>query len=76
MNYGNEPVLSFLYVGRASLHCGCRETVPLVFSQVTHFQQSLIFTMLTFSSFFVTALLGAIGSNAAPLIQERGMLLV
>jgi len=29
--------------------------------------------MLTFSSFFVAVLLGAIGSNAAPLIQERGI---
>ena len=30
--------------------------------------------MLPFSSLVITALLGAIASNAAPLVQERGML--
>jgi hypothetical protein len=40
------------------------------------FRQSLIVNMLAFTSFVITALLSATGSNAAPLIQERGVLVV
>jgi cbb3-type cytochrome oxidase subunit 1 len=44
----------------------------LSFRLVTLFKPSLIVVMFSFSTLVITALLSAIASNAAPVIQERG----